>query len=208
MMTKSKSRSVPKLPSEQAAAKLIMMGCQNSSDFLKLCAGREQFKGMERPADVPSQPTVYYDDIESWVDFFQRGREYLLSNHTIDDIPTYDELRQLCKKRQIDTKSKYKDAVRYGLINAPMNPENYYVDEFEGWDALLADKNARWWSYEQARSYMKQYDLETINDWREFCRKGLRPKGIPSIPARHYEEFVSWRHFLGAEYGRDEDEEE
>lgn len=199
MMTKSKSRSIPKLPSDQAAAKLILMGCHNSSAFNRLSAGRGEFEGKQRPADVPSQPLVYYTDVKNWMDFFQRGRDYLSEHHTFDSIPTFDELKRICKSKQIDTKTKYKDAVRAGLlgINVPKNPEYYYGSQFRGWDELLADRSERWWSYDEARSFMLQYKLENINDWRDFCRKGLRPKGIPSIPARHYAEFISWAHFLG-----------
>lgn len=199
-MTKFKSRSIPKLPSEQAAAKLILLGCKNSSDFIKLCASRGEFAGKSRPDDVPSSPIQFYEEVTSWVDFFQTGRDYLVKNHIFDKVPTLAELREICIRQQIDTRVKYKDAVRRGWlgVNAPTNPEHYYGPAFT-WKKLLADKNLRWWSFDEARAYMRQYDLKTINDWRDFCRKGLRPKGIPSIPATHYNEFTSWAHFLGAE---------
>jgi len=198
---KSKSNTVTKLPSPEAAAKLIQIGCFSSSDFRLLCLGHGKFEGLERPPEVPYQPLVYYDEISSWQEFFDKGIAHLEKGGQIRSVVSLDNLTRLVHYHKISTKSAYREAVKSNALGviAPREPESFYGEEFD-WNTFLAPESGRFLDFEKARAVMKPYKLTNIVEWRKFCRDGKRPAGIPSIPPRAYEkQWVSWAHFLGAE---------
>lgn len=198
----SRTNSIQKLDCDKAAAKLYAMGVRTASDFQSLCSGL--FENAERPADIPSNPVMYYDDINSFFEFIERGkRAYQQGAHEQDeDVMSYQELKKVVREHRIYSIREWKAAVRANQLPGkfPTAPQNFY-SEFEGWEAFLAPKSARFYSFSEAREHAmklaKEYGLRTAYHWRWLSREGKRPKHIPASPDQYYEEFISWKHFYG-----------
>jgi hypothetical protein len=54
-------------------------------------------------------------------------------------------------------------------------------------------------SFSTARKLVKPLKIKDSREWRELCRQGARPHGVPYNPDRTYrEQWISWNHFLNA----------
>jgi len=53
--------------------------------------------------------------------------------------------------------------------------------------------------FELARNFVRKLSLSGEKEWREYCRRGLRPNNIPSAPWRTYREngWISWGDWIG-----------
>lgn len=199
----SHTNSIPKLEKDAAAAKLYSLGIRSASDFQALCTGR--LTGVKRPADVPSNPIAYYD-VDSFVEFISIGEQALKSgaieSNNDEDIMSYDALKALVRKHRIVSIREWKQAVKNDALPGkyPTAPHNYYP-EFEGWEAFLAPKSARFLDFSDARKkaieLAKEHNLRTAYHWRWLSRQGLRPKDLPASPDQYYDDFKTWKHFYG-----------
>jgi len=62
-------------------------------------------------------------------------RQKRLSQHIIDSYPSYNRVKSQIKKLQYEAKTEYlADAEKFGF---PVDPENVYWNEWEGWDTFL-----------------------------------------------------------------------
>jgi|SRR5690554_1776088 len=197
------SRLVSKLPMNMAAAKLVKMGVETSYDFKLLTLREGRFEKVSRPYDVPGNPATFYENFTSWEHFIQAGRDYLDSGKEVPEIPSYEEMKKILKEHKVDTRQKFKQLLKNKHIvpSAPKAPERYYADSWEGWDEFLAP-NSRFLPYEEAKKIVREFRLLSSAHWRELCRRGARPEGIPSLPHRDYPEFEGWPEFLGYEKPR------
>ena len=190
MNQKKNSRSVIKLPMEQAAVTLYAMGINHHYEFTKLCADGN------RPDYIPSSLTSYYPDYPGWNAFLELGKNASKFHEPFSGI-TYSEVKAMVHQNKISTKGAYIAAYKALELppGTPADPESYF-SEFEGWDKFLAPKN-RFISFEEAKAFIKPYGLKSSYQWRAFCREGRKPDNIPVLPDRDYPEFTTWADFLG-----------
>lgn len=53
-------------------------------------------------------------------------------------------------------------------------------------------------SFEEARKFVHLLNFQNSGDWKEYCKSGKKPDGIPSTPYRIYKkEWIDWKDFLG-----------
>ena len=192
MSTKKNTRSVIKLPMEQAAVTLFAMGITNYQQYTKLCADGE------RPDFLPSSLTTYYTNYPGWEAFHELGKNASNLYEPFFGI-SYADVKKVVHEYHICTKGAYVAAFKKQQLppGTPADPETYF-SEFEGWDIFLAPKN-RFISFEEAKAYIKPFKLKSSYQWRNFCREGRNPGNIPVLPDRDYAEFTTWADFLGYE---------
>ena len=182
----------------EAAIYAYQAGLKTHSEFLKLS------ESGQRPAFLPSSLRTYYPEYKSWQEFINLGKS--LSEQNTEgptDTPhlaiDYYELKFLIKSKRIHSIYAYHKARRAGELplGTPANPDKFY-SEFEGWDEFLSDEPNRL-TYSEAKALIKPFQLKSSYQWRNFCREGHKPDGVPVLPDRDYPEFVSWPDFLGYE---------
>jgi hypothetical protein len=182
------TRSVNKLPMDEAAALLRSLGIKTLSQFKSL-----KQKG-ERPPTIPANPETYYKDYPGWRIFITLGKDIKLTDIS---APRYTELKTLNFRFSIKTQKSYLHAVKTQKlpIGSPTNPGSYFVKEWISWHDFLAPKS-KFVSFNEARRYARHLGLKSSYEWRAFCRQGHKPESIPVLPDRDYEEFISWHDFL------------
>ncbi|WP_076923204.1 hypothetical protein [Pseudoalteromonas sp. SK20] len=206
------TNSIAKLVLEEAAEKLYQMGIRSATDFQKLCQG--QFDGFERrPADIPSNPIMYFKEVNSFNDLIALGQKRSMETGKMDlsdsknnneDVMSYHELKQLVRKYKVSSIREWKRALKEERLPGifPSAPHSYYSN-FEGWEAFLAPKRSRFLDWNEAKKRAKalreEYSLKTAYDWRWLSREGKRPSELPSAPDYYYTEFTSWKDFYGLE---------
>lgn len=207
------TNSIAKLGLEEVAVKLFQMGVRSATDFQKLCRG--EFNGFEgRPADIPSNPMMYYKEINSFTELLSLGeKESKIREPNAEpeqqikdelDVMSYTDLKQLVRKYDVTTIRQWKKVVQDEKLpgSFPSSPQSYY-EEFEGWEAFLAPKKARFLDWPQAKEAAKkvriEHGLKNAYDWRWLSREGNRPVNLPSAPDYYYTEFTTWKDFYGLE---------
>ena len=70
-----------------------------------------------------------------------------------------------------------------------------------GWfEGQISAQNSqkKFWAYNKAQKYVQNLGLQTLEDWKEYCKSGKKPKEIPTNPNRTYkEEWTRWGDWLG-----------
>lgn len=205
------TNSIAKLGLEEVAVKLFQMGVRSATDFQKLCRG--EFNGYEgRPADIPSNPMMYFKEINSFSELISLGEkdnedskaQAAPDNKNKDelDVMSYADLKQLVRKYNVTTIRQWKQVVKDEELpgSFPSSPQSYY-EEFEGWEAFLAPKKSRFLEWPEAKEAAKniriEYGLKNAYDWRWLSRQGNRPPYLPSAPDYYYSEFTTWNDFYG-----------
>lgn len=188
---KKRSPAVIKLSMEQAAATLYQLGVETFSQFERLC------EDGKRPDTIPRHIDSFYKDYPGWQAFISLGKNYA-AKFPVQTAASYEQLKAEVHHLQLKSKGAYLQAYRQKLLppGSPFDPASYFP-EFEGWVTFLL--KAPYISYAEAKIIIKPYRLKSSYQWRNFCRNGLKPEGIPVLPDRDYDEFVSWADFLGFE---------
>lgn len=191
---KSRDRNVPKLAFRDAAVVVTKLGVRNSSHF-------EELKRQNRiPFEIPARPDMFYkNEWESWQDFLLLGKE-LAEENFIPAQMSYKDLKATLRRLGITQKAEYLKSISDGRLpeKTTEEPDVTYHDEWEGWQAFLAE-DLKYVSFLEAKRFAKRLNLKNAMEWRVYCREGKRPTFIPALPDRTYEEFTTWQDFLGVD---------
>lgn len=85
----------------------------------------------------------------------------------------------------------------------PANPRSAYKQKWQGVGDWLgtgnrAYRNREYWSFEEARAFVRARFLKNEDAWYAYCRSGEKPVTIPSNPHRTYkQEWQSLGDWLG-----------
>ena len=142
MSTKKNTRSVIKLPMEQAAVTLFAMGITNYQQYTKLCADGE------RPDFLPSSLTTYYTNYPGWEAFHELGKNASNLYEPFFGI-SYADVKKVVHEYHICTKTyikpfklkssyQWRNFCREGRNpgNIPVLPDRDYA-EFTTWADFL-----------------------------------------------------------------------
>lgn len=187
------SKKMAKLPFDAAAVAVFRMGVKNSTHFERLRAENKI------PVEIPARPDMYYrDEWNSWKSFLETGDKLNRQGAQPTLRFSYDLLKATMRRLAITNQEDYYKALLDGRLPdyAPEDPQAEFPDEFEGWKLFLAEE-LTYVSFSEAKRFIRRYQLKNSFEWRNFCREGLRPKFIPSLPDRVYSEFTTWEDFLG-----------
>ncbi len=88
--------------------------------------------------------------------------------------------------------------------NIPADPRTVYGEEFDSmgdWlgTGTIAPQLKKFKSFEEARKFAHNLELDSVGAWREWSKSGKRPADIPGNPEWHFrnEGWVSWPDWLG-----------
>lgn len=161
------------------------------------------------PLDMPSDPAFVYRDSGwlSWADFLGFGEGQV--PRTV--FSGFNEAHKYVLDLGLTSKRQWTEWCASGQRpnTIPACPHLYYRDAgWISWQHWLRDMqitNARsckghvWLPFEQARAHMRNQELSSTAEWREWCKCGNRPPNIPSAPSCAYRNqgWISVPDFLG-----------
>jgi post-segregation antitoxin CcdA/integrase-like protein len=89
----------------------------------------------------------------------------------------------------------------------PANPPAEYKQDWKGWGdwlgtEMIANQNKRFLPFEEARVFVHQLGLNSVEDWVEYCKSGNKPHDISSNPNTIYKDkgWINWGDWLGTGY--------
>jgi hypothetical protein len=119
---------------------------------------------------------------------------------------TYKEAKEYVLPLGLKNVSDWKQYSKSGLRpeDIPSHPQDAYKEDWIGWGDFFGTgeknyKNIKNKSFDEARKYVHNLNLNTGDEWREYCKSGKKPFDIPSFPNRIYKEngWISMGDWLG-----------
>ena len=158
-------------------------------------------KSGKRPDDIPSSPARTYKDSGwiCWADWLGNGN---IANQN-RKYRSFEEARKYARNEKLNSREAwYKSGERPNDI--PCNPHRTYKDS--GWvnwgDWLgtgnISSHNRNFRSFEDAREYIRNENLDSAKDWQKWSKSSNRPDDIPANPYHFYRDsWTSWADWLG-----------
>ena len=164
---------------------------------------REWFKHCRdglRPKDIPGDPSSFYRDNgwAGWGRFLGTGRVSNAEKNARGYFFTYSESRKICHSLNIRSIAQWRE-----FASSPQRPQRVpaapnvvYLDKgWSKWSSFLAPK---FFSFDNARAFVRKIGLSSNKEWRAWARSDKRPSFIPANPERYYMGgWNGWRDFLG-----------
>ncbi len=160
----------------------------NRSEWQNYC------KSEQKPIDIPTAPWAVYKKY-GWVsmgDWLGTGK---IADHLII-YKNFFEARLFVQQLKLKDGYAWRDFCMSGEKpkDIPANPNQTYKDK--GWismgdwlgNGVIATSCREFRPFDQAREFARSLNLKSFNEWKEFCKKGLRPSDIPAYPQETYKE--------------------
>ena len=141
----------------------------------------------DKPIDIPTTPSNTYKNkgwkgISDWLGVDKKYYPRL-------DYVSYQEASEFAKTKNFKT---VKEARAYFSSEdrpktIPSNPTKSYKNQgWKGWGAFLGfefvDAKINYQSFNKARSFVRQLNLNSQKEWYEYCHSGDKPIDIPKNP--------------------------
>tara|TARA_B100000787_G_scaffold167343_1_gene153937 strand:- start:57 stop:2771 length:2715 start_codon:yes stop_codon:yes gene_type:complete len=160
-------------------------------------------KSGAKPNDIPSNSQKIYKGKgwESWSDwlgngfFSSRGREY----------KSFEEARDYVRKLNLKSIKEWQEYNRSGAIpnDIPLRPQRIYKDK--GWKSsrdwigvnYVSNRGLKYKSFEEARDFIRNLNLKSVEEYKQYCKTSNRPYDIPQRPERVYKNrgWQGWTNF-------------
>jgi len=150
----------------------------------------------QRPKDIPFTPQdIYKDEWAGWGDF--------LGYEKITFLP-YPKAVEVARSLKLNASTDFmglsKDERR--KFRLPANPQQTYGEDWKGWGHFLGYQERsvnHQLSFSEARKVARSLGIKGGLGWRQLCKSGNRPEGIPAHPNQAYKDkgWKGWEDFLG-----------
>ena len=165
---------------------------KNRSEWTEYC------KSGMKPTDIPSKPDITYRNT-GWINFSDWLKAGINPPHR-KKFRSFESARAFVHKLKLKTYSDWNKYLESGKKpnNIPSNPKNTYSNE--GWISIgdwigagyISVRGRNFRSFDEARSFAQSLNLKNINEWKKYCKSGLRPPDIPSNPSVNYSK-TGWK---------------
>jgi len=162
-------------------------------------------KSGKRPLDIPSNPRDAYKN-SGWIDNY----DWLgtIKNHLKpSEYRSYEDAKKFLHPMNFKNVEEWTQFCKSGNKpkDIPNSPRKIY--DKNGWiswgDFLgtgrIASQNMVFKTYEEAKEYIKQFNVKSKSEWSAFSKSDKKPADIPGSPDSTYKrtgEWISWGDFL------------
>lgn len=185
------------MPFEDAMKFVRETGIKSASEYKKICTSKN------KPIDLPSHPFIVYKMVgwKNWGDFLGTGYVHK------KEFVSYIDAKMFIQKFKLKSNKEWREYLESGNKPdfIPSSPENIYKNN--GWanwaDFLgtgnIATQKTVYLSYEEAREFIKSFNLKSSQEWKVFCKSGNKPFNLPSNVNVTYKNsgWENWGAFLG-----------
>jgi hypothetical protein len=164
---------------------------------------RLEVKKSNFPINIPKTPSKVYANSGwlSWGDWLGTKKGFDKNYLSFEDARKF--VRELGLKRQKD----WLDYCKSGRKpqNIPSNPNWTYKNmgwlSYGDWfgTGYIALRDRVYMPFNQARTFVRGLGLNNMNEWREYCKSGMKPDSIPFNADKTYKKdgWVSYGDWLG-----------
>jgi superfamily II DNA or RNA helicase len=171
-----------------------------SLEFKSTKEWNEYVRNNKLPTDIPKAPKIVYGEkfigFPDWLGYLpKRGKN--------KKYRSFEEARKWVRDLNFKNEMEWREYKKRDDFpnDIPKQPQNttQYKNKWKGmgdWLGTFNSKNREWLSFEEAKKYMKPFNLKNEREWRGW--KKQRPKNIPSQPEVKYKnQWKGFKDFLG-----------
>jgi superfamily II DNA or RNA helicase len=174
------------LPFEEAKRFIQAQGVSSAKEFFAWA------KSVQRPANFPSSPHLYYKDTgwKGYGDFLGTGviatynREYL----------EFEEAKRFIQSTDVKTQKEFSDWAKSDQRPANFPASPYHVYEDKGWKGygdflgtgFIATFDREYLGFEEAKKFIQSTNIKSQKEFKEWAKSDQRPSNFPSEPHRTY----------------------
>jgi hypothetical protein len=159
---------------------------KNRSEWTAYC------KSGMKPIDIPTNPGTKYINA-GWISFNDWLKTGINPAHR-KKFRSFEAARVFVHQLKLKNYSDWNKYLKSGKKpkNIPSCPKIRYSDE--GWIGIgdwlgtgyISVRGGKFRSFEEARSLAQSLKLKNINEWKKYCKSGLKPTDIPASPSVIY----------------------
>jgi len=165
---------------------------------------RNYCRSGNKPNDIPGSPGHTYKE-KGWL-----GIRDWLGNEPLEkiDYRSFNDAKKHVNALKLESSTYWRNYCKSGNKpkDIPSNPQNTYENNgWVDWGDWLGtginkfNNNPAFKEFEEARVFVRNLDLKSVADWREYKKTSAKPLNIPSNPDRVYKNkgWVNWGDWLG-----------
>lgn len=118
----------------------------------------------------------------------------------------FDEARTFVHALNLKTGTDWSDYCEFGDLpyTIPKSPQTVYREK--GWKGIedwlgtcVVPSEQKYLPFNEARLFAHSLQFKKSDQWRKYCKSGLKPRNIPSSPQNFYitQGWVGWPDWLG-----------
>ncbi len=174
---------------------------QNTNEWNELCRSKDF------PIDIPKSPHIVYKT-KGWQGMYDWiGRKEKSIRYENRELLSFSDARLFARSLKLSSWNEWRLYSKSGKLptNVPKKPNKVYQEM--GWinwgDWLgtgnIATLKRNYRKFENAREYVHSLKLEKVDDWRKYCKSGLKPDDIPTMPHKTYADngWINYGDWLG-----------
>jgi hypothetical protein len=158
------------------------LGLRSQTEWIEYC------KSGKKPTDIPNAPNTVYAEA-GWAGYGDWLGTVRFSDR---DRRAFKEARAFVRGLGLKSALEWYDYCQCGKrpTDIPSNPNQTYAKA--GWagmaDWLGTDRfhGIGWRPFKQARAFVRHLDLQSREDWINYCDSGRKPPDIPKSPHSVY----------------------
>jgi len=157
------------------------------------------------PHDIPRDPRTVYSKTGEWKntqDWLGYKTRRILTGQHRNFVDAKNFVHSLGFKNQSDWKKYVKSGKKPDDI--PVYPQGVYKKQ--GWKNMgdwlgtgnIQNQQRKFRNFVDAREYVRKLKLQSLTEWRQYCKSDNKPLDIPSDP-RVYQEYTTAGDWLGTD---------
>jgi hypothetical protein len=146
----------------------------------------------KKPDDIPARPHKTYAEI-GWAGYGDWLGTGAVATR-LRQYRSFKKARAFVHGLKLKSKTEWRDYYKSGKKpeDVPAAPETIYANA--GWAGMgdwlgtgrVADQLRRYQPFGKARAFVRGLSLKSEYEWRDYCKSGQKPKGIPAAPGQTY----------------------
>jgi hypothetical protein len=155
----------------------------------------------DKPEDIPAKPSqTYKNEWQGWGDFLGTGNVHK------KQFSSFKKVRRYVVSLNLKSANEWREYCKLGKKpdDIPSHPHIIFKNNgWRGWGDFLgtgtiALYNIEYLSFNEARAFVRGLRLKNQNEWRDYCKLGEKPEGIPVNPDTKYKkDFKGYGDWLG-----------
>lgn len=139
------------------------------------------------PVDIPKTPDYVYKH-KGWNNYYDW--------FGIKQYQSFENGKKFAQNLNIKSAKEWAETYKKGSIpdDIPLSPNSVYNGK--GWKSwgdwlgskYIANQQRKYREYESAKSFIQKLGLESVGEWRNYCKSGNKPTDIPANPGQYYKD--------------------
>lgn len=139
------------------------------------------------PVDIPKAPDHFYKN-KGWINYYDwfGTKQY----------QSFENGKKFAQTLNVKSAKDWGELYKKGGIPGDILQSPNSVYNKKGWNGwgdwlgskYIANQQREYREYQSAKSFIQKLSLESVGEWRNYCKSGNKPTDIPNNPDQYYKD--------------------